>query len=111
MPLDDREQQILDEIERQFYQEDPDLAHAVRNIDKTTRFGIRLPAVGAVAGIVSVLLFFTMNTAVALVGFLLLVVSATALVQAIQARRGTVEEEVAVPIENRQRMFRRFRRG
>ncbi|HSG78675.1 MAG TPA: DUF3040 domain-containing protein, partial [Acidimicrobiia bacterium] len=31
MPLDDREQRILEEIERQFYQEDPKLAETVRN--------------------------------------------------------------------------------
>jgi hypothetical protein len=32
MPLDDKEQEILAEIERQFYEEDPQLAHAVKNI-------------------------------------------------------------------------------
>ena len=32
MPLDDREQKILAEIERQFYEEDPELARAVDRI-------------------------------------------------------------------------------
>lgn len=111
MPLDDHEQQILDEIERQFYEEDPDLAHAVRNIDRATRFGIRIPAAGTLVGIAITLLFFTISTVAALFGFLLLVVSTTALVQGISARSGSSREpEVEEPARG-QRMFRRFRRS
>lgn len=83
MPLDDREQRILAEIERQFYEDDPELARAVKNIDRSSRFGIRLPLVGLVAGLIVVVVFFTRQTVVALVGFGLMVASATALVQAI----------------------------
>jgi cobalamin synthase len=86
MPLDDREQRILAEIERQFYEDDPDLARAVKNIDRSGRFGIRWPLVGLVAGLIVVVVFFTRQTAVALVGFGLMVASATALVQAIWLR-------------------------
>ena len=50
MPLDDHEQRILEEIEKQFYEEDPALAHAVRNIDRSGRFGVRLPLVGVIVG-------------------------------------------------------------
>lgn len=88
MPLDDREQRILAEIERQFYEEDPGLAHAVRNIDRSGRFGVRLPLLGLVVGIVVVLVAFTVSTLVAVAGFLLMVVSATALAHGIKARGG-----------------------
>lgn len=86
MPLDDREQRILAEIERQFYEDDPDLARAVKNIDRSGRFGVRLPLVGLVAGLIVVVVFFTRQTVVALVGFGLMVACATALVQAIWLR-------------------------
>jgi hypothetical protein len=111
MPLDDREQQILAEIERQFYEEDPDLAHAVRNIDRPTRFGVRLPAAGAVAGVTIVTLFFTVNTMLALGGFLVMVLSITALVQGFTVRNGDSQPAQPPNVEARPKMFRRFRRG
>lgn len=86
MSLDDREQQILAEIERQFYEEDPSLAKAVRNIDRPRRFGVRVPFVGLVVGVVAVIVFFTINTFVALGGFLVMVVSASALVYELSDR-------------------------
>lgn len=86
MSLDDREQQILAEIERQFYEEDPSLAKAVRNIDRPRRFGVRLPTAGLVVGVIVVIAFFTINTFVALGGFLVMVLSATALVYELSDR-------------------------
>ncbi len=86
MPLDDREQRILAEIERQFYEDDPELATAVRNIDRTRSYGVRLPLVGLVGGLAIVVAFFTSQTLVALAGFTLMVVSATILVQEIRRR-------------------------
>ena len=58
MPLDDNEQKILEEIERQFYDEDPDLARAVRDIHHPSRFGVRSSLLGVVAGLVIVIAFF-----------------------------------------------------
>lgn len=86
MPLDDREQRILAEIERRFYEDDPELAQAVKNIDRSRRFGVRLPTVGLVGGLAMVVAFFTSHTWVALVGFTVMVASATALVHEIRAR-------------------------
>lgn len=86
MPLDDREQRILAEIERQFYEDDPELATAVRNIDRTRSYGVRLPLVGLIGGLAIVVAFFTSQTLVALAGFTLMVVSATVLVQEIRRR-------------------------
>ncbi|HEX2155249.1 MAG TPA: DUF3040 domain-containing protein [Acidimicrobiia bacterium] len=86
MPLDDREQRILAEIERQFYEDDPELVEAVRNIDRSRGFGIRLPLVGLIGGLAVVVAFFTSQTIVALAGFTVMVVSATALVHEIRRR-------------------------
>jgi hypothetical protein len=86
MPLDDHEQKILAEIERQFYEEDPELARAVRDISRPSRVGIRLAVLGVIAGLAIVIGFFTTRTVVAILGFALLVISATALVTGIRAR-------------------------
>jgi len=86
MPLDDHEQKILAEIERQFYEEDPELARAVRDISRPSRVGIRLAVLGVIAGLAIVIGFFATETLVAILGFALLVVSATALVTGIRAR-------------------------
>jgi hypothetical protein len=80
MPLDDREQKILADIERQFYEEDPELARAVKGVDSgSSRSRIRLAAVGVFVGLATILFFFATNTVVALIGFAVLVGSATIL--------------------------------
>jgi len=85
MPLDDKEQRILAEIERQFYEEDPELARAVQRIERPHRFGVRLSAIGAIAGL-AIIVYFISETYIAAAGFVLLVVSATSLVQALRSR-------------------------
>lgn len=92
MPLDDHEQKILAEIERQFYEEDPELARAVRDISRPSRIGVRLAVLGVIAGLAIVIGFFTTNILVAILGFAVLVVSATALVSGIRARGWQVTE-------------------
>lgn len=87
MSLDDREQQILEAIERQFYEEDPGLARAVRNINRPNRFGLRLPIALMVVGAATVIAFFTVNTLVALAGVVTLVASTSALVYELSDRR------------------------
>jgi len=86
MALDDHEQKILAEIERQFYEEDPELARAVRQIARPSRVGVRLAMIGVVAGLATVIAFFASNTVVAFIGFGLLVGSATALTTGLKAR-------------------------
>ena len=90
MPLDDREQRILAEIERQFYEDDP-TSFAVKNIDRRV-IGIRLPLVGLIGGLAIVVAFFTSQTLVALAGFTLMVVSATALAHEIRRRGWSLGE-------------------
>lgn len=85
MPLDDKEQRILAEIERQFYEEDPELARAVKRIEKPTRVGARLSVVGMLVGLAIVVAYVSI-TWVAVAGFVLLVASATSLVNALLRR-------------------------
>ena len=86
MPLNEHEQKILEEIERQFRAEDPDLVRAASALP-LARFAmrnVRLLVAGMVAGLVLMLATFSFNTIIALVGFGLMVVSATGLVQALK---------------------------
>ncbi len=85
MPLDDKEQRILAEIERQFYEEDPELARAVKKIERPSRIGVRLSLLGVIAGLVIVVAYVS-TTWIAVAGFVLLVASATALVKALRHR-------------------------
>lgn len=88
MPLDDREQRILADIERRFYEEDPAFAQAVKNIDRPPRFGLKVPLLGLIVGIVLVLVSFTTSTVLATVGFVVMVASASSLVRAVRLRGG-----------------------
>jgi hypothetical protein len=92
MPLDDREQKILAEIEQQFYEEDPELARAVDRINRPSMTRVRLAVLGVAAGLAVILFSFTDNTILALVGFGILIASATVLAPEIR-RRLTPEEE------------------
>lgn len=85
MPLDDKEQKILAEIERQFYEEDPELARAVERIERPSRIGVKLSLVGMVAGLAIVIAYIS-NTWIAVAGFGLLVASATTLVNSLRVR-------------------------
>jgi len=91
MPLDDREQRILEEIERQFYEDDPQLAETVRTAGLASAPGGRLKwaLLGLLGGVVLMLVFFTILTLVALAGFVLMVLS-VAWIIAIQRRRSGV---------------------
>ncbi len=78
MPLNEDEQRILEEIERQFYEEDPELARSVaeaslRSIFRPRR---RLAIAGFVIGLVVMLASFTANVWIAAAGFLLMLASA-----------------------------------
>lgn len=85
MPLDDKEQRILAEIERQFYEEDPELARAVEKIERPSRVGVRLSLLGVIVGLVIVIAYVGI-TWVAVGGFALLVASATSLVNSLRIR-------------------------
>ncbi len=111
MPLSDREQKILAEIERHFYEEDPALAHAVRNITRKARLGLRLPVIGVLAGILVIALTFTTSTWMAVFGFAVLVASATILVQAVRARSYEPDDSDGENSRGAKRGRRGFRRA
>ena len=85
MPLDDKEQRILAEIERQFYDEDPELARAVKQIERPSRIGVRLSLLGVVIGL-AIVIAYVANTWIAVGGFAILVASATSLVNGLRIR-------------------------
>ena len=78
MALDENEQKILDEIERQLYEEDPKLADMVAKAVRggTGRWKIRLAAAVFVVGAIVMFISFPRSWAIAGAGFLIMVVSA-----------------------------------
>lgn len=90
MALDDREQRILEEIERQFYEDDPKLAETVRSTTLAVMSARHLKwAIAAlVVGVGIMLGFFTSSTPVALVGFVVMVVAVAWIIGIVQRRTG-----------------------
>ena len=78
MPLNEHEQKILDEIERQLYEDDPKLAEMVSKavLSGRHRWKMRLAMLAFVAGAVLMFVSFTSSWAVAGIGFLIMVGSA-----------------------------------
>ena len=78
MPLNEDEQRILEEIERQFYEEDPELARSVADASwrSTFRPRRRLAVAGFAVGLVVMLVSFTANVWIAALGFLIMLGSA-----------------------------------
>lgn len=110
MPLDDREQRILEEIERQFYQEDPKLAESVRDarIATSSSRNLRWALLLFVAGVGLMLGFFTRQTFVALAGFAGMVVAVVWIVAILRHRAGV---SAAAPESLAGRLRRRWRSG
>lgn len=78
MPLNEHEQKILDEIERQLYEEDPKLAQKVAKAVRSgsDRWKIRLAVVVFVLGAAVMFTSFMWSWAIAGLGFLTMVGSA-----------------------------------
>lgn len=78
MPLNEHEQKILEEIERQFYEEDPKLARSVAEASLHSRFRPRrrLATVGFVVGLIVMLASFTTSAWIAAGGFVIMLASA-----------------------------------
>lgn len=108
MPLDDREQRILEEIERRFYQEDPRLAESVRDarIATSSTRNLRWALLGFVAGAVLMFGFFTSQTLVALVGFAAMVAAVVWMIAILRRRAGVTGSS---PESLSGRLRRRFR--
>ncbi|NNL47963.1 MAG: DUF3040 domain-containing protein [Acidimicrobiia bacterium] len=82
MPLNDHEQKILDEIEAQFYRQDPKLADRVRNASVGIFGGASMVwiIIGFLLGLGLMMFFFPQSggTPLAVVGFVIMVGSAWA---------------------------------
>jgi len=78
MPLNEDEQRILEEIERQFYEEDPKLARSVAGASLRSRLQPyrRFAVVGFVIGLIVMLVSFTSSVWIAALGFILMLTSA-----------------------------------
>ncbi|GMQ98667.1 MAG: hypothetical protein BMS9Abin17_1189 [Acidimicrobiia bacterium] len=89
MSLNEHEQKILDEIERQLYEEDPKLAQKVAKAVRTgqDRWRMRLAAVVFVLGAVVMFASFTQTWIVAGIGFLIMVASAGWMAHAVGSLR------------------------
>ncbi len=89
MPLDEREQRILEEIERHLYEEDPKLAQKVKaTLGSRSRRRQRLAVLGFVVGLVVMLGSFTSSAVIAGLGFILMVASAGWLAMMVRSGRG-----------------------
>ncbi len=78
MPLNEDEQRILEQIERQFYEEDPELARSVADASLRSRFRPqrRLAIAAFVVGLVIMLASFTSSAWIAAAGFIVMLASA-----------------------------------
>ena len=99
MPLDDREQKILEEIERQFYADDPKLAQTVARTTLESVSQRWTPiAIGVfVVGVIVMLAFFRSQVLIAGIGFVLMVASAAWIAMAL--RRRSTSGAGAGPVE------------
>ncbi len=109
MPLDDREQRILEEIERQFYQEDPKLAETVRDttLATVTARRVRWASLGLIVGLVVMLVFFTRNRFIALAGFLGMVLATFWIVSVLRSRGGDGRESLATRLNRTRQRWKR----
>jgi hypothetical protein len=78
LPLNEDEQRILEEIERQFYEEDPELARSVAKASLRSKFRPRrrLAIALFVIGLIVMLASFTRSVWIAAGGFVLMLASA-----------------------------------
>jgi hypothetical protein len=89
MALDDREQKILEEIERNLYAEDPKLAQTVARADLSARVKRRrlLAGFGFFLGLAIMLGTFTRFSYIAGLGFILMVASAATIATTLRGMR------------------------
>lgn len=92
MPLNEREQRILKEIEQSLRAEDPGLAKKASNLGRLAARRTILAIIGVVVGLAVTLGTFAFNQWLALGGFVVMVLSGTALVQGRRALRTNGDE-------------------
>lgn len=83
MPLNENEERILAEIERQFHASDPESARRIASttLQRYLARNCKWAAVGFVAGLVILLAAFASSWVLGIFGFLVMVASAVVLIQ------------------------------
>lgn len=109
MPLNEHEQKILDEIERQLYEDDPKLADMVAKAVRSgrDRWKMRLAALLFVVGAVVMFASFTQSWAIAGAGFIVMVASAGWIGITARANRVHTSGAAGDFVERLQRRWRR----
>ncbi|NIA25135.1 MAG: DUF3040 domain-containing protein [Gammaproteobacteria bacterium] len=92
MPLDEREQKILQEIEQGLYAEDPGLVRKVGRLGKVPSRRVMIAAIVFLLGLAITLGTFAFNQWLALAGFVTMVLAGSAFVQARRVITGTEDE-------------------
>ena len=97
MPLSEKEQRILEEIERHLYAEDPKLAQTVKKASLGSRIKRRqrIAALGFIIGLVVMLSMFTRQTLIAGLGFALMVASVAWFAMSVRERKTNTEQSSA----------------
>ena len=87
MPLSEEENRILQQIEQQFYEHDPEFAQAVAGsgFERHATRRLRLGALGCVAGLALTLALLPVNVFAAFGGFVVMLVSALAVDRSLRA--------------------------
>lgn len=95
MALNEHEERILQEIEQRFYAQDPESAHRLRSttLRAYVARNCRWAGAGFIAGLLVLVASFASDWVVGVFGFLLMLVSAVALVQNLRrlGRHGLAE--------------------
>jgi predicted phage tail protein len=109
MALNEHEQKILDEIERQLYEDDPKLAEMVAKAVRSggDRWKMRFAAVLFVLGAVVMFASFTQSLAIAAGGFLLMLASAGWMALTARSTRTHASPDVSDWVDRLQRRWRR----
>jgi hypothetical protein len=122
VPLSEDEQRILQEIERQFYEHDPEFARQVGNSTLTANNGrnLRWSVVGFVSGLVLMLASFASSLLLGFAGFVIMLACAVSFERSLRrmgkgwampsgARRATQIKSSAGDF--RERLRNRFKRN
>jgi hypothetical protein len=85
MPLDEREQKILQEIEQGLYEQDPSLARKVGRLNRIASRRSLIAVIAFLVGLAVTLGTFAFNQWLALAGFVTMVLAGSAFVHARRA--------------------------
>jgi ABC-type multidrug transport system fused ATPase/permease subunit len=103
LPLNENEERILAEIERQFHASDPDSARRLSNTTLKSYLArnCKLASLGFVVGLVILVAAFAFSWVLAVVGFLIMLASAVALIQNLRKFSRLGLEQVSRSIQSR----------